>query len=133
MGDYRISSGIVGGRWTTHQRAMIANLGHGTYKIAWIEPVGSVCNLDVNFKERWLHGFFALAQWIQQDPTPAVKHQNAHLEDMRKHRDEGPVHPLMANFDWAEITFMEDRGPDNDDVINCDPSALPEGYLDRRN
>ena len=57
----------------------------------------------------------------------------SNTKDMRHHREIGPTHPLMANFDWAEITFMEDCGRDNDDVINCGPSELPEGYLDRRN
>lgn len=133
LGDYRIHSGSVANRWTTHQKLMVVNVGHGTYKFAWVEPTGSVCCLDVNFKERWIHGFFGLSQWINKDPSLSVLHQNEHLDAMRKHRDEGPLYPLMVNWDFAEITFIEDCGRDRDDVINCDPSELPAGYTDRRN
>ena len=133
MGDYRISSGLVAGRWTTHQKLMVVNLGHGTFKVAWIEPTGSACCLDINFKERWLHGFFGMAQWIMKTPEVTAVHQNLHIPTMRENRDKGPLYPLFVNFDFAEITFMEDCGRDNDDVINCAPSDLPEGYLNRRN
>ena len=52
---------------------------------------------------------------------------------MREGRDKGPQHHMVVNWDWAEITFMRDCGRDNDDVIACTPSDLPDGYLDRRN
>lgn len=133
VGDYRIGSGMVGGRWTTHQKLMVVNLGHGTYKVAWAEPTGSVCCLDINFQERWLHGFFGLAQWLTTSPQVSTVHQNLHLETMREHRDKGPLYPLYVNWDFAEITYIEDRGRDNDDVINCEVSELPDGYWVRKN
>jgi phenolic acid decarboxylase len=124
---------MVAGRWTTNQKLMISNMGHGTYKVAWVEPNGTVCSLDINFRERWLHGFFGLAQWINRAPELSIVHQNLHLKEMRGHRDNGPLYPLLVQFDFAEITFIEDCGRDNDDVINCGPSELPEGYLERKN
>ncbi|AQQ69324.1 hypothetical protein Mag101_01885 [Microbulbifer agarilyticus] len=132
-GDYRIHNGVVGKRWTTVQRYMPVNLGHGIYKVAWTEPTGSVVSLDINFKERWLHGFFGLAQWLVKSPEVGTVHQNAHLKNIREHRDKGPLYPLLVNFDFAEITYLEDRGIDNDDVINCEVDELPDGYWDRRN
>ncbi len=132
-GDYRIGSGDVGGRWTTHQKYMPSYLGHGTYKLAWVEPPGSVVCLNFNFEERWLHGFFGLAQWLIKSPEVGTVHQNAHLKNIREHRDKGPIYPLNVNYDFAEITFIEDCGRDNDDVINCEVSELPEGYWVRSN
>ncbi|MBN2444563.1 MAG: phenolic acid decarboxylase, partial [Spirochaetales bacterium] len=35
--------------------------------------------------------------------------------------------------EFADITFIEDCGPDRDDVINCPPNELPEGYTTRKN
>ncbi len=133
LGDYRIASGIVAERWTTHQRLLTTNLGDGNYKVAWCEPTGSVCVLNFNFRKRFIHGFFSMAQWITKNPELTTVHQNEHLAMQRQHRDKGPELPLVVNWDYAEITFIEDCGPDNDDVINCAPSELPTGYLDRRN
>ncbi len=89
--------------------------------------------LNFNFAKRFIHGFFTMAQWITKNPEVTTVHQNEHLPAMREHRDKGPVLPMFVNWDYAEITFMEDRGRDNDEVINCAPSELPAGYLDRRN
>lgn len=132
-GDYRIASGMVGGRWTTHQKLMVANLGHGTFKVAWNEPTGTTCSLDINFRERWLHGMIVFPQWIAQNPAGSVCHQNPHVDKMRGQRDAGPIYPMFVDYNFAQITFVEDCGRDNDDVIKCAASELPDGYLDRRN
>ena len=80
MGDYRIASGIVAERWTTHQRLLSVNLGNGIYKILWAEPTGNIAELCINFKERWLHGMFSMPTWVVNDPEYTVCHQ-ASLED----------------------------------------------------
>ena len=132
-GDYRINGGVMKGRWTNVQRYMPVNLGNGLHKVAWIEPTGSIVSLDINFDERWLHGFFGLAQWLMQSPEVGTVHQNEHLKNIREHRDKGPLYPQFVSFDFAEITYLEDRGADNDEVINCEVDQLPDGYWDRRN
>ncbi|NES76515.1 MAG: hypothetical protein F6K08_06080 [Okeania sp. SIO1H6] len=45
---------------------------------------------------------------------------------MREYRDKGVQHPMEVNWDFVEITYMEDGGSDNDDVIVFAPSELPE-------
>jgi phenolic acid decarboxylase len=40
---------------------------------------------------------------------------------------------VQFDNNFAEITFQEDCGRDNDEVIVCAASELPEGYIDRRN
>lgn len=133
VGDYRIASGMVADRWTTNQKLIINNLGHGIFKVAWNEPTGSTVSLDICFSERWLHGFLVFPQWIRQNPKYTVCHQNLHFDQMNKYRDVGPTYPVFIDSNFAEITFMEECGIDNDDVINCAASELPKGYLDRRN
>ena len=131
--DYRIRSGTVGGRWTTRQAVHLADLGHGIYKIAWTEPPGSIACLNVSFEERWVQGWFGLAHWLTQNPSVGTVHQNAHLKNIREHRDNGPVFPYFIMMDFAEIHYVEDRGLDNDEVIACEVNELPEGYWDRKN
>jgi len=132
-GDYRIASGMVADRWMINQRLLINNLGHDTFKVVWHEPTGTTCALEINFEERWLHGLIVFPRWIDQHPKRTVCHQNEHLDAMRKYRDEGPTYPVQFDNNFAEITFLEECGRDNDDVIACAASELPEGYLDRRN
>ena len=66
-GDYRITSGIVANRWTRNQKLLIDNLGHGTFKVVWSEPTGTTCALDMNFRERWLHGTIVFPKWVAKD------------------------------------------------------------------
>jgi len=48
-------------------------------------------------------------------------------------RDEGPTYTIVIENNFAEITFIKDDGRDNDEVIVCTDSELPDGHLDRRN
>ena len=52
---------------------------------------------------------------------------------MTQYRDEGPTYPIVIESNFAEITFVEDCGRDNDEVIACPASELQPGYLERRN
>jgi phenolic acid decarboxylase len=66
-------------------------------------------------------------------PQKTVCFQNDFLEDMRRYREAGPTHPIVVVDEFADIHFIEDCGPDNEEVIAVPPSALPAGYLDREN
>lgn len=52
---------------------------------------------------------------------------------MQDYRDAGPHYPKLIIDEFAEVTFMEDIGPDNDNVISCAPGDLPKGFEDRKN
>ena len=132
-GDYRIASGVVGDRWTCNQRLLIQNLGHGTFKVVWNEPTGTTCSLAVNLRERWLHGTIAFPKWVADRGEKTVCYQNEHFPMMTQYRDQGPTYPIVIESNFAEITFVEDCGRDNDQVIACPASELPPGYLERRN
>ena len=131
--DYRIHSGMVGGRWVRDQIAHIVRLGDGVYKISWDEPTGTCVSVAFNLRERFLHGVIFFPQWIAKDPKKTVCFQNEHLDEMRSLRDAGPTYPKLVIDEFATITFMEDSGADNETVVAVAPSELPEGYAARRN
>ncbi|WP_420132667.1 phenolic acid decarboxylase [Rhodopseudomonas sp.] len=132
--DYRIHSGMVGGRWVRDQFVHIVRLGEGIYKISWDEPTGTCVSVAVNLVERRLHGVIFFPQWIAQDTSKkTVCFQNDHLDEMRAYRDAGPTYPKLVIDEFATITFMERLGRDDQTVIACPPSELPAGYADRRN
>ncbi|MES1178189.1 MAG: phenolic acid decarboxylase, partial [Myxococcales bacterium] len=70
---------------------------------------------------------------IADEPTKTICYQNQHLDRMRKYRDEGPTYPKLVIDESAKITFVEDCGPNREDVIDRPSYELPPGYTDRTN
>jgi phenolic acid decarboxylase len=131
--SYRIHSGIVGGRWVTDQEAHILAVGEDVYKISWDEPTGTTVSLAVNLSHRRLYGTIFFPRWVADNPQKTICYQNQHLDLMRRYRDEGPTYPKLVIDESAQITFIEDCGPDRSDVIDRPPSELPAGYTQRSN
>lgn len=131
--DYRIHSGMVGGRWVRDQIAHIVRLSPEVFKISWDEPTGTTVSVSFNLTERKLHGVIFFPRWVAEDPKKTVCFQNKHLEQMRAYRDAGPTYPKLVIDEFADITFAEDCGANNEAVINCGPEELPAGYAARRN
>jgi phenolic acid decarboxylase len=130
--DYRIHSGMVGGRWVRDQSVHMVRLGADIYKISWDEPTGTAVSLAVNLIDRKIHGVIFFPQWIARDPQKTVCFQNQHLEDMRRHRDAGPTYPRLVIDEFATLTFCERLAANDESVIACAPSDLPAGYAARR-
>ncbi len=131
--DYRIHSGMVGGRWVRDQFVHIVRLSDDVFKISWDEPTGTCVSLAMNLKERKIHGVIFFPQWIAQDPKKTVCFQNDHLDEMRAYRDAGPTYPKLVIDEFATLTFVELLSPNDETVIACPPADLPAGYTDRRN
>ena len=131
--DYRIHDGPVAGRWVNDQKAHIVRLADGVYKWSWNEPTGTIVSLAVNLDERVLHGTTFFPAWVPENYGKIAVHQNEHLDEMQLARDTGPTYPKLVMDEFAEITFVEDRGRDNPDVIDRPPDQLPAGYASRRN
>ncbi|KTB78482.1 phenolic acid decarboxylase [Pseudomonas syringae] len=131
--DYRIHGGMVGGRWVRDQLAHIVRLSDDVCKISWDEPTGTTVSVAINFAEKHLHGIIFFPRWIGLDPVKTVCYQNANLDLMHQYRDAGPTYPKLVIDEFAPVTFIEDRGQDNESVIACAPSDLPDGYAQRRN
>lgn len=87
--DYRIHSGMVGGRWVRDQDAHIVRLSDDVFKVSWDEPTGTSVSVSFNLTEREVHGVIFFPQWIEQNPELTVCYQNEHLDEMRQYRDEG--------------------------------------------
>ncbi|MES1942192.1 phenolic acid decarboxylase [Salinisphaera sp. T5B8] len=131
--DYRIHSGMVGGRWVRDQAAHIARLSDDICKVSWDEPTGTAVSVTANFAERRLHGVIFFPRWVADAPHKTVCYQNDHLDRMRALRDAGPTYPKLVIDEFARLTFIETRAVDDESVIAEAPDQLPAGYADRRN
>ncbi|HXP96142.1 MAG TPA: phenolic acid decarboxylase [Telmatospirillum sp.] len=131
--DYRIHSGMVGGRWVKDQKVHIVRLSDEVFKVSWTEPTGTSVSVAVNLVERHLHGVIFFPQWIAQNPSKTVCFQNDHLPLMQSYRDTGPTYPILVIDEFAKITFLEDCGADNDALIACGPEVLPAGFAKQTN
>ena len=69
----------------------------------------------------------------EQAPQEIAIFQNPQIDRMLAYRDAGPTYPVEVVDSFATITFVEDRGRDDETVIACGPEALPPGYAARRN
>lgn len=131
--DYRIHTGMVGGRWVRDQEAHIVRLADEVCKISWDEPTGTTVSVAVNLTERKIHGVIFFPAWVAEAPKKTVCFQNQHLDEMRAFRDAGPTYPKLVIDEFATVTFLENAGPNDETVIACAPSELPEGYAAQRN
>ena len=134
--DYRIHQGLVGGRWVTKQPIRLVQLAPSAFKVDWHEPTGTSVSLYFDIERRLVHGTIFFPRWIAGDgghPEKTICYQNEFIADMERFRDEGPAYPYEIIADFAKITYLEQRGRDNDEVIDAAPGQLPLGYLDRTN
>ena len=119
--DYRVHSGIVGGRWVKDQEAHIVRLAEAVFRASWIEPTGTGVSLAINLVERRLHGTIFFPRWVVEAPQKIAIFQNPQINRMLAYRDAGPTYPIEVVDSFATITFVEDRGRDDETVIACAP------------
>ena len=131
--EYRVHSGIVGGRWVKNQEAHIVRLTEGVFRASWVEPTGTGVSVAVNLVERRVHGTIFFPRWVVEAPQKIAVFQNPHIDRMIAYCDAGPTYPIELVDSFAEITFVEDCARDDEAVIACGPEALPAGYAARRN
>lgn len=131
--DYRIHTGMVGGRWVKNQEVDLVQLDDDVYKISWNEPTGTSVVVNVVPGKRHLHGTIFFPQWIELDGTKTVLYQNDHLDEMRKYRDAGPTYPIYVVPEFAKITLFENVGVDDETIVSVAPADLPDGFADRTN
>ncbi len=131
--DYRVHSGIVGGRWVKDQEAHIVRIADGVFRLSWVEPTGTGVSLAVNLIERRLHGVIFFPRWVMDSPEKIAVFQNPQINQMIAYRDAGPTYPIELVDSFADITFIEDCACDDEAVIECGPEALPADYAPRGN
>ncbi|MEV0600034.1 phenolic acid decarboxylase [Streptomyces sp. NPDC050315] len=131
--DYRIHTGMVGGRWVKDQEVDLVQLAEDAYKVSWNEPTGTSVVVNVLPRRRVLHGTIFFPHWIEEDGSKTVLYQNEHLDEMRAYRDAGPTYPIYVVPEFAKITLFEHVGENNENVVAAGPSDLPTGFADRTN
>jgi phenolic acid decarboxylase len=131
--DYRIHTGMVGGRWVKDQEVDLVALDDDVYKVSWNEPTGTSVVVNVLPARRRLHGTIFFPKWVEDDGSKTVLFQNDHLDEMRRFRDEGPTYPIYVVPEFAHITLFEHVGADDESVISVAPGDLPEDFADRTN
>lgn len=129
--DYRIHSGMVGGRWVKDQEVNIVVLTEGVFKVSWTEPTGTSVCVNLMPDQRVVHGTIFFPHWVHEHPQRTVLFQNDHLDQMRRYRDEGPTYPIFVVSEFARITFSEHVGADNENAVSCAPGKLREQFLTR--
>ena len=131
--DYRIHTGMVGGRWVKDQAIDLVRLDEDVYKVSWTEPTGTSVSVNVSPAKRQLHGVIFFPHWVEEHPERTVCFQNDHLAEMAAYRDAGPTYPLYVVPEFAKITLFEHVGEDDENVVATGPADLPAGFADRSN
>ncbi|AYY13062.1 phenolic acid decarboxylase [Actinobacteria bacterium YIM 96077] len=126
--DYRIHSGMVGGRWVKDQQVDLVMLTEGVFKISWTEPTGTSVCVTMVPDEGISHGVIFFPRWVEQNPERTVLFQNDHLAQMREYRDRGPTYPIHVVSKFAKIIITEYVGPDDENAIACSPDELPAEF-----
>ncbi|MCO5579286.1 hypothetical protein L7F22_033140 [Adiantum nelumboides] len=132
--DYKVRSGLVGGRMVKGQKVGIKGLRgpstilkevHPTskqhhyqlYMVSWTEPTGTCVSQVVDLDNREVTTAIFFPQWIIDDPSKTVCFQNDHLGLMLSYRDIGPTHPIHLSHLYGRIHLVEDYQPNNEQVI----------------
>lgn len=126
--DYRIHSGLVGNRWVKNQQVSVIRVGESVYKISWTEPTGTNVSLVANLGDKLFHGTAFFPRWVMNNPEKTVCFQNDYISLMESYRATGPAYPIEVMDEFAIMTFVRDCGPDDDSVIVCATSELPEDF-----
>ncbi|MEC3916340.1 phenolic acid decarboxylase [Nocardia sp. CDC160] len=130
---FRCLLGPMFGRWSTHQPAKMLQLSGDMYKIAWVEPTGTVTVLIAWLGERRIHTTICYPHWMLDYPEPTLARYEDNLDEITAERDKGPTYPQTLVASTGRITFLETRNPNDDTVIDRPPSKLPHNYANRTN
>lgn len=121
--DYRIHSGMVGGRWVRDQKADIVKLTDGVFKVTWTEPTGTDVALDFMPNDKKLHGVIFFPHWVHEHPEITVCYQNEHIPLMEESRIKYETYPKLVVPEFGQITYIGHAGVNNEDVICEAPYA----------
>lgn len=119
--DYRIHSGMVGGRWVKNQKVDLVELTDDVYKISWTEPTGTDVSLNFMPKENKLHGVIFFPKWVHEHPEITVCFQNEHIALMEESRLKYETYPKYVVPEFGHIFYSKNEGKNNEKVISEAP------------
>jgi phenolic acid decarboxylase len=126
--DYRIHSGMVGGRWVKNQQVHIVKLTDGVFKICWTEPTGTDVSLDFLPNENKLHGVIFFPKWVHEHPEITTCFQNDFIDLMIESREKYDTYPKHVVPEFGQIFFKKNEGMNNEKVIAVAPY---EGMIEK--
>ncbi|MBI9011714.1 MAG: phenolic acid decarboxylase [Clostridiales bacterium] len=126
--DYRIHSGMVGGRWVKDQKMHLVELVKGVFKISWTEPTGTDVCLTFMLDDKKMHGVIFFPRWVHEHPEITVCYQNDYIELMEESREKYETYPKDVVDEFATITYEKNVGIDNEKIIS---EAPYEGLSDK--
>ena len=115
--DYRIHSGMVGGRWVKNQHADIVKLAEGVYKVSWTEPTGTDVSLNFMPAQNKLHGVIFFPKWVHEHPEITVCYQNDFIPKMEESRIKYETYPKYVVAEFGDIFYSKNEGANNEKVI----------------
>lgn len=121
--DYRIHSGMVGGRWVRDQKADIVKITDGVFKVSWTEPTGTDVSLNFMPDDKRMHGVIFFPKWVHEHPEITVCYQNDHIDLMEESREKYETYPKYVVPEFADITNIKNEGINNEKVISEAPYA----------
>lgn len=119
--DYRIHSGMVGGRWVRNQKVDTVKIMDGVFKVSWTEPTGTDVSLNFVPNENRMHGVIFFPKWVHEHPEITVCYQNDFIPLMEKSRLKYEAFPKYVVSEFAAITFFKNEGINNEKVISQAP------------
>jgi phenolic acid decarboxylase len=119
--DYRIHSGMVGGRWVRDQKVDIVKLVDGVFKVSWTEPTGTDVSLNFMPADKRMHGIIFFPKWVHEHPEITVCYQNDHIDLMEESRVKYDTYPKHVVPEFADITFSANEGINNEEVVSQAP------------
>lgn len=119
--DYRIHSGMVGGRWVKDQKVDLVKLTEGIYKISWTEPTGTDVCLDFMPNENKLHGVIFFPKWVHEHPEITVCFQNDFIPLMEQSRLKYDTYPKYVVPEFGSIFYQRNEGANKEKVISQAP------------
>ncbi|MFT4073642.1 MAG: phenolic acid decarboxylase [Dysgonamonadaceae bacterium] len=119
--NYRIHSGMVGGRWVKDQKVDLVKLTEDVYKISWTEPTGTDVSIAFMPKDKRLHGIIFFPKWVHEHPEITVCFQNDFIPLMEESREKYSTYPKHVVPEFATITYAKNEGINNDQIISQAP------------
>ncbi|MCS5422980.1 MULTISPECIES: phenolic acid decarboxylase [Psychrilyobacter] len=119
--DYRIHSGMVGGRWVKEQKMHLVELTKGVYKISWTEPTGTDVSLNFMLEDNKMHGVIFFPKWVHDHSEITVCYQNDYIDLMEESREKYETYPKDVVDEFAAITYVKNVGVNNENIISEAP------------
>jgi phenolic acid decarboxylase len=112
---------MVGGRWVRDQKVNLAKLVENVYKVSWTEPTGTDVSLNFMPEEKRMHGIIFFPKWVHEHPEITVRYQNDFIPLMEESREKYETYPKYVVPEFANITFIENAGVNNEKLISQAP------------